>query len=409
MSKTPSQNLTLPEMEAALTLPGAQIKYELRLQELERQQVELGPEPNPERDSLAEFVKAAWHVLEPGVPLVWNWHMDVMCAHLQAVTEGHMTRLLINVPPGHSKSLVVSCFWPAWMWLHKPSHRLLCCSSTLSLAIRDSGRCKELIDSDWYQETFRPQWQWAKDTKAKANYKNTARGERRCASVGATITGFRAEVLIIDDPLQMMDSLSERKREEANTWLDKAANNRVANPTTSAIVMIAQRLHHEDPCGHVLQRKKNPFQHVCLPTYFEKSRAFRTCLADIPEYSQWGQDPRKVDGELLFPQFFTPDAIEEAEETLQELGFAAQHQQRPTPHQGNIFKAEMFCKKAPGPNDNPDTFSIEFWPLEMIFNQKIISSLFRLGHGDEGEDLQRLHRRLPFVAGRRRLYLSAAD
>jgi hypothetical protein len=86
--------------------------------------------------------------LEVGTPLVWNWHLDVICAHLEAVTEGHIRRLLINIPPGHMKSLIVSVFWPAWMWLHHPEWRLLSTSYSLNLAKRDAGRCKDLIESD---------------------------------------------------------------------------------------------------------------------------------------------------------------------------------------------------------------------------------------------------------------------
>src|SRR3546814_15522488 len=67
--------------------------------------------------SFAEFVKEAWRIIEPGTPLKWNWHLDAMCAHLEAISRGQLRpRLLINVPPGSSKSTIVTVLWPAYEW-----------------------------------------------------------------------------------------------------------------------------------------------------------------------------------------------------------------------------------------------------------------------------------------------------
>ncbi len=204
------------------------------------------PEFNPFENpiiSLTDFVRGAWEELEPGTPLTWNWHIDCICAHLEAVSEGLIRRLLINVPPGHAKSMLVSVMWPAWVWLHLPNWRMLCASSGLGLAIRDSGKCKDLVMSQWYQDTFKPDWKIRTDTNAKQFYTNSATGMRRAVSVGAATTGFRGNVVAIDDALQVMDATSELKREEANRWVSKAAASRLANPQTGAIVMIMQRLH----------------------------------------------------------------------------------------------------------------------------------------------------------------------
>jgi len=73
------------------------------------------------RRSLTEFVRAAWHVVEPGTPYVHGWHVDAIAEHLEAVTAGQITRLLINVPPGCSKSLVTSVLWPSWVWTIDPT------------------------------------------------------------------------------------------------------------------------------------------------------------------------------------------------------------------------------------------------------------------------------------------------
>src|SRR5690606_34153287 len=103
--------------------------------------------------SLSEFVKLAWPVLEPGQPYVHGWHMDAICEHLEAITSGEINRLLINVPPGTSKSTLVSVFWPAWEWGAKklPNKRFISASHEQGLAVRDALKMRRLIQSEWYQ------------------------------------------------------------------------------------------------------------------------------------------------------------------------------------------------------------------------------------------------------------------
>jgi phage terminase large subunit-like protein len=156
-----------------------------------------------------------------------------------------------------------------------------------------------------------------------------------------------------------MDAHSDTKRHRANAWFDTALSSRLGDPRSGAIVVIMQRLHEQDLSGHLLG--KGGWEHLCLPTYFEKARAFRTCLADIPKYAQWGTDPRQEEGELLFPKLFNEAVVKEAERDLQELAFAGQHQQRPAPRTGTIFKADMLMQ-----SDG------QFWPWP--HSEKIIEA-----------------------------------
>jgi phage terminase large subunit-like protein len=308
--------------------------------------------------SLASFARRGWRVLEPGTPLIWNWHIDAICAHLEAVSAGEIRRLLINVPPGHMKSLLVSVFWPAWNWLHWPSWRALCASSGLGLAVRDSGKCRDLIQSAWYQDVFQPEWKIKTDSNAKASYQNTSYGLRHAVSVGAATTGFRGNALIIDDLVQVLLSGSDAIREEANKWCAKAASSRLADPRHDAIVMIMQRVHHQDPSAWALRNKTNKFEHLMLPSYFEKARKYRTVLADTERWKEFGEDRRTEEGDLLFPELFTQEVLDGQLEEMEELEFAAQHQQRPTPATGNLFKAEYFCQSGEGK---------KFWPNDILF------------------------------------------
>jgi len=97
--------------------------------------------------SLYEFVQQSWHVVEPGVPFIPSWHIEEICEHLEAITAGEIRKLLINIPPRHSKSTIVSVMWPMWEWLTDPSQKYLCASYSSTLSIRDNLKARRLIQS----------------------------------------------------------------------------------------------------------------------------------------------------------------------------------------------------------------------------------------------------------------------
>src|SRR5437763_6486498 len=123
---------------------------------------------------LRDFVLQAWAVLEPSTPFVQGWHIDAIVEHLEAVTNGQIRNLLINVPPRHMKSLLVSVFWPAWEWLRWPERRWLYSSYAASLSIRDSIKCRRLIESPWYQQRWRDRFALTSDQNTKGRFENTA-------------------------------------------------------------------------------------------------------------------------------------------------------------------------------------------------------------------------------------------
>lgn len=284
------------------------------------------------RRSLAEFVRQAWHVVEPGLDLAWNWHIDAICQHLEAVTDGRIKRLLINVPPGHMKSLIVSVFWPAWVWLKRPEWRGLFSSYAMDLAIRDSGRCRDLVMSDWYRDTFNPGWELKGNQNTKTLFENTQNGSRFSLSVGSKATGFRGNCVVCDDPLNAKEQDSAAARKEAITWWDRTMSSRLNDMRSGTRVIIMQRLHVEDLSGHVLER--GGYDHLCLPSEFDPERRKTTSIG-------W-TDPRTEPGELLFPELFPQEVLDTARTELGELDFAGQHQQTPFPVGGAMFKREWF-------------------------------------------------------------------
>lgn len=281
------------------------------------------------RRSLSEFCKMAWHVLEPATPIKWGWALDAMCEHLEAVHNGQIKRLLMNVPPGMMKSLLTGVFFPAWEWGAggNPSLRYLTTAHKEDLAIRDNLKCRRLISSDWYQERWSVEL--CGDQNAKKKFENTATGFRESMAF-RSLTGSRGDRIIIDDPLSVDDAFSEAALSAAEQTFLEAVPSRVNNQD-SAIIVIMQRLHERDTSGVILAKELG-YDHLMLPMRFEESRRCKTSIGFT--------DPRTEDGELLFPERFSEAQVSEMERTMGSFATAGQLQQRPMPRGGGLFKSD---------------------------------------------------------------------
>ncbi len=283
-------------------------------------------------DKLSTYIRAAWHVVEPGTPYIHNWHVDAISEHLEAAANGQIRNLVINVPPGHMKSLSVCCFFPSWLWLRRPEKRMLFASYAESLALRDSVKCRNILESEWYRDVFQNDWALAEDQNAKGFYENTRRGSRVCLSVGGSTTGLRGDVIVVDDPLNVKDSYSKSALEEVLFWWDQSMANRLNDLRTGVRILMMQRLRQNDLAGHVL--KGGGWDHLKLPSEFVPEKR---CFTSIG----W-QDPRTYKGELLFPEKFPAEQLQEERRRMGSSGYAAQHQQEPTPDGGGAFKKQWF-------------------------------------------------------------------
>lgn len=279
--------------------------------------------------SLVEFTKRAWHIIEPSTPLVWGRVLDVMCAELEAIyfDPGFQPRLLMNVPPGTMKSILVSVMFPAWVWTLNPSKSFTGAAHEQTLAIRDARKMRLIVESDWYQE----RWPLglAKDQNAKTSFENDARGFRQAVPFGS-MTGRRSDFVIIDDPLSAEDANSDPALIEADRIFRETVPTRINNDE-SAIIMIMQRLNERDPSGVILaDEKRFGYRVVVLPMRFDKDRADP-------------QDWRTEDGELLFPERYSEAAVSALERILGAYATAGQLQQRPVPREGGMFKLAWFA------------------------------------------------------------------
>ena len=281
--------------------------------------------------SFAGFVRAAWHVLEPVSPLKWGWSLDAICDHLEAVTAGEVKRLLINVPPGCMKSLLVGVLWPAWEWGPKgrPGTRYIGTAHKQDLAVRDNLKCRRLIQSDWYQQRW--PLKLTGDQNAKTKFENDYTGFRE-AMAFTSMTGSRGDRVILDDPLSVDHANSDADLRAAELTFTEALPTRVNNDE-SAIVVIMQRLHEKDTSGIIMKRELG-YVHLCLPMRFEHERRCATRIGFV--------DPRTHDGELLFPERFPEATVVDLEKTLGSYAAAGQLQQRPAPREGGMFKRAWF-------------------------------------------------------------------
>jgi len=293
------------------------------------------------RRTFALFVKNAWHVIEPSSPFVDGKHIDAICQHLQAVSDGRIKRLLVNMPPRHAKSTLISVMWPVWTWLNAPSARFLCASYALSLAIRDNRKCRQLIQSQWFQSRYGNLFQLSGDQNVKGRFENTKMGYRLATSTGSAATGEGGDVLLVDDPHSIDEKNSDVTREATIDWFQNVWSSRMNNAQTSAMVVVGQRIHYRDVSGYILEDDGEEWVHLNLASEYEPVNKCITYLpgkTDVPFWEDW----RKVEGELLWPARFPREVIESAKSRHGSLGFAALHQQRPVPSSGGAFKEQWF-------------------------------------------------------------------
>jgi len=217
--------------------------------------------------SLREFVSQAWSIVEPSRVFIPGWHIDAIIDHLEAVSYGHIRRLLINVPPRHMKSLLVSVFWPAWEWTRWPERRWLYSSYAANLSARDSLVCRRLIESPWYRARWGHIFVLTGDQNVKTRFENNRSGYRLSTSVGGSVTGEGGDRLVCDDPHKVDEVESDGVRKGTLDWWDTTMSTRVNDPKTTAMVVVAQRCHQQDLSGHLLEQ--GGWEHLCLPAEYE--------------------------------------------------------------------------------------------------------------------------------------------
>ena len=293
------------------------------------------------------FVRAAWEIVQPNTPYAHGKHIEKICALLTALTDSqlhpgdpaHPRNAIINIPPRHMESFLISVFWPCWVWSFRPDSQWLFASYGESLSIRDSLRCRRLIRSSWYQSRWGHVFQLTGDQNEKRRFENDRGGHRLVTTPGGLGTGEGGDFIVVDDPHKAQDAYSRALLDSACLWWDGTMSTRGNDPKTVCKVVVMQRLANADLTGHLIDAMTdNAGEHyelLILPAEYEPHPG-----AIGKPWSDWRVEP----GELLWPARFGKrevDAISRA------LGNDApgQMQQRPAAEGGAIFDVRVWAKE----------------------------------------------------------------
>lgn len=320
-------------------LPPSQIGELVQIVQFERERRRL-------RKSYLEFGKEAFPLVH-GSQYVHGRHFDVLVRHLEAVARkddpvGHISRLLVNLPPGTGKSYWVSQIFVPWIWTWWPECRVMYFSYNTTRGTKDSVYARELIRSKWYQERFGKSFQISDSDDTKTYYKNTKGGWRLTSTPGALGTGEHMDILITDDLTSADQIESWVMREGRRRWYFETVSTRGIGRRVSHIIN-EQRLHVEDLSGHILNHMKrelaeygaHDWHHICLPMWFEPDHPHR--MMD----RGYGGDWRTERNELVFPELLDEQACKTVARALGARGpwaVDAQLGQRPGRRDGQHFK-----------------------------------------------------------------------
>ena len=226
---------------------------------------------------------------------------------------------------------------PAWTWATQPSKKFLYASYSASLSIRDSTKCRRLIDSPWYQAHFGDKFHLSGDMNQKSRFENSENGIRLSTSVAGSLTGEGGDCIVLDDVNNVVEADSQKVRQGVIDWWDQAMQSRLNDPKTGAFIVIQQRVNEQDLTGHILANELgNEWDHLVLPARYEIGHP-------TPVRSSLGfTDPRTEEGELLWPERFGEKELSTLERGLGSYAAAGQLQQRPSPKGGGILKASWW-------------------------------------------------------------------
>lgn len=336
------------------------------------------------QSSLAEFVKFIWPIHRPGEELVWDPHLDKFCDILEALYRGEFQRLIVNVPPRTTKSIVFSVAYPLWVWIQDepdalkggPAHEFLTISGKDGLAMDLSRYSRNIIRDERFGALFGNRVQIAKGQDEKSKYEISGGGSRRSFAIHAGMTGQGAHTIIIDDPNDIKDRASSVMLQAV---IDDYGGviSRANDPSKVKVVLVQQRTSEGDLTGYLLSSEghyhpeNNPrgWLQFVLPMEFELDEEDRKVNpAGEFGYTDWRTEP----GELLCPNRVPPDVLEFLAEKQyggrDSFEYTGQFQQRPAPKEGGIIKKHWW-RRWPADKELPYCHHI-FLSWDTAFSEK---------------------------------------
>ena len=307
------------------------------------------------RSDLRFFIRKVFHEVEHGKLYLPNWNVDAIVHQLMLVQSGKVTRLLVNQPPRSLKSICISVAFVAWLLGHDPAMRIIVASYSQDFAAELHRQFRRVIDSSWYRALF-PRMRAAKDSGTELI--TTAGGSRFATSVGGTLTGRGADLIIVDDPLKADEGASESARKRVIEWFSGSLVTRLNHKATSKMVVVMQRLHEEDLAGHLIQQ--GGWDHLNLPAI-----ATEPCIIPIGR----GKTITRCVGDVLHPERESREALDSLKVSIGSLRFSAQYQQQPVPVEGNLIKRIWFRTYSKLPLTDTTPRVVQSWDIAASIGQ----------------------------------------
>jgi len=282
------------------------------------------------RQRFTLFLIKAFETLHPGdPPLKLAWYLQAICHGLSEVHQGNERRLVVTVPPRHLKAVTASVAFVAWVLGHDPKAKIMVASYSQDLARHHSNQTRMIMESEWYRKDF-PRTRISDRGNRALELETTAGGVRKAVSVGGSITGFGADIIIVDDCMKADEARSSIIRQELRNWFDNTLLSRLNDKATGRIISIQQRLHEDDLPAYMLEKG---YSHLNLPAIAEREE-------DIPVAP--GRSYRRKVGGLLNPSREDRETLDQLRRDLGAVVFSAQYQQEPVTPEGNMIRMEWF-------------------------------------------------------------------
>ena len=265
------------------------------------------------KDSFMEYIRYIW----PG--FIEGDHHRIIADALTRVAKGELKRLIVNMPPRHTKSEFASIYFPSWIMGLKPDMKIMQTTHTADLSINFGRKVRNLMDSDEYAKLF-SNVSLASDSKSAGKWQTNKGGEYFAAGVGGAIAGRGADLLIIDDPHSEQDAMSINLLDSCYEWYTSGPRQRLQ--PNGAIVIVMTRWSTADLTGRLLSRqvesRSDQWEVIELPAIFEDS------------------------GNVLWPEFWKEEELLSVKASIPVSKWNAQYQQNPTSEEGAIIKRDWW-------------------------------------------------------------------
>lgn len=301
---------------------------ELALRQLEKRH-------RQEADSYIDFVK---YWFKEGRKFDFdadNFHY-LIATYLEKCYRGEITRLIINIPPRHGKTELVSKCFPAWCLWKDPTMKFIVTWYSATLTQQFSLETRDIVQSDIYKNVF-PRIQWIRDDQNTKEYWATKEGGWYYATgTWWALTGRGGSIFVIDDAIKPDEAESDTIRTGVNNWFENTVPSRLNNPSKGCIIIIMQRTHEDDLCGHLIEKMKNhtgdDWTVLSMPAIAEKDEYI---AVDDFVFT-------RLQGEVLHPKRFNTEGIEKIRKNMNNSTFECQYQQNPISKESQEFHTEWF-------------------------------------------------------------------